>query len=254
MKSFLILFLLFTFIGPVFIVLSKQIDFSADYRTANRNSAKLAPNPNLTPEAVIQVYSARTFNWRGIFAVHTWIAIKPQNAKSYTVYQVIGWLLFRNLPPLSIHEDIPDRYWFDQKPQIILDIRGKVAEDLIPQIVTAAAAYPYPNEYRYWPGPNSNTFTAFIGHQVPALQLALPSNAVGKDYLPHFSFFQRAPSGTGYQFSIYGVLGITLALREGLEINLLGLVYGVSPLLGTIKLPGFGDIRIFGINTSTSKK
>lgn len=240
----LIILLILTFAGPLFFLLTGQIDFHADYRTANRESTHIAPDPRTTPEAVIQVYSARTFNWRGMFAVHTWVAVKPKNAKQYTVYQVIGWLLFRNLPPLSVTQDIPDRYWFDQKPQIILDIRGERAEKLLPEIIKAAASYPYPNEYGYWPGPNSNTFTAHVARQVPELQLALPSNAIGKDYFPNPPFFTRAPSGTGYQISIYGVIGIIIAAREGLEINILGLVYGFSPAMRMIKLPGFGDIKI----------
>jgi hypothetical protein len=28
-------------------------------------------------DAVVQVYASRTFGWRGAFADHTWIAVKP---------------------------------------------------------------------------------------------------------------------------------------------------------------------------------
>ena len=221
-----------------------HIDFKADYRTANRDSAHIAPDPRNTPEAVIQVYSARTFSWRGIFAVHTWIAVKAKDAQQYTVYQVIGWRLLMNLPPLSIETDIPDRNWFNQKPLVILDIRGKQAEELIPMIHQAALSYPYPNTYGYWPGPNSNTFTAYIARQVPDLHLMLPSDAIGKDFLSPTKIFTYAPSGTGYQLSLNGVFGITLAIQEGLEINLLGMVYGISPVNLTIKLPGLGDVKL----------
>lgn len=244
MTIFLLIFLLLTFTGPIVVALTGTIDFRADYRTANRESSRMAPDPSNTPEAVIQIYAARTFNWRGLFAVHTWVAVKPKDAKEYTVYQVIGWLYFRNLPPVVANVDIPDRNWFDQKPILIADIRGEAAEKLVPEIALAVASYPYPNQYSYWPGPNSNTFTAYLGRQIPELKLTLPSNAIGKDYLTHFPFFVRAPSGTGYQFSFYGLVGIMLAKQEGLEINILGLVYGVSPLTRTIKLPGFGDIKL----------
>ncbi len=83
---------------------------------------------------------------------------------------------------------------------------------------------------------------AYIALQVPGLHLALPSNAMGKDYLSPITFFAHAPSGTGYQFSLWGIFGIILAKQEGLEINLLGFVYGFSPATRTLKLPGFGDI------------
>ena len=49
----------------------------SDWRTASREPVGLAPDPAATPEAVVQVYSARTISWRGYFGVHTWIAVKP---------------------------------------------------------------------------------------------------------------------------------------------------------------------------------
>ncbi len=221
-----------------------KLIFSADYRTANRQSANLAPLPSQTQEAVIQVYSARAFNWRGIFATHNWIAAKPANAKHYTVYQVIGWRYYHGLPVLQIEADIPDRYWFNQKPVVILDIRGEKAEKLIPQLVKAAESYPYANQYDVWPGPNSNTFPAYIGRLVPELGLALPSDAIGKDFLPQWKFFAKTPSGTGYQFSFFGVFGILMAKKEGIEINLFGLVYGIKFSPFAILLPGIGQITI----------
>src|SRR6185437_12955481 len=42
-------------------------------------------------EAVIQVYAARAVAWRGIFAVHTWIVVKPTDALRFTRYEVLGF-------------------------------------------------------------------------------------------------------------------------------------------------------------------
>ena len=240
----LLLWLLLTFTGPIWLILSRQINLRADYRTANRNSANIAPDPLQHPESIVQVYYARTFNWRGAFAVHTWIATKEVAAKSFTVYHVIGWRLLQKLSPLVIAQDLPDRYWFAEQPHVIKDFRGKIADKLIPQIKQAVHAYPFQTDYSYWPGPNSNTFTAMIARKIPAMQLTLPSNAIGKDYLPKFNYLAKTPSGTGWQLSISGIFGITLALEEGLEINIFGLVYGISPKQGIIKLPGFGDIKL----------
>ena len=49
-----------------------------DWRTASRAPAGIAPDPAVTSEAVVQVYAARAWGWRGWFAVHTWIATKPE--------------------------------------------------------------------------------------------------------------------------------------------------------------------------------
>jgi hypothetical protein len=242
MEKGMLLFLLLSFMGPVWLGLSGRIDFHADYRTADRSSAHIAPSVDM-PDAVVQVYAAYAFNWRGLFSLHTWIAVKPKNAQEYTVYQVVGWRLLSGNPALSVETDIADRYWYGQKPQLLLDKRGEEAEKCIPQIAAAAAHYPYPDTYTAWPGPNSNTFTAYIARQVPGLQLRLPSNALGKDYVSASHIFSPAPSGTGYQFSVFGLFGVMLAREEGLEVNILGLVYGIHLRPLTLKLPGLGDIK-----------
>lgn len=236
----LVIWFVLTLFGPIWVLLTGQVDLKADYRTANRDSANIAPEPQNFQDAVIQVYAARAFNWRGIIATHCWISVKKKNASSYTVYQVVGWLTYHGLPALSISEDIPDRNWYNERPKLLLDLRGDKAEELIPQITTAAQEYPYRNPYVLWPGPNSNTFPAYIGRRVPELGLVLPSDAIGKDYLGKETFFAKAPSGTGYQFSLFGLFGILLAKKEGLEINLLGLVYGIKFAPFRILLPGLG--------------
>ena len=102
--------------------------------------------------------------------------------------------------------------------------------------------YPYPDSYRTWPGPNSNTFVAHIARAVPELRVDLPPTAIGKDFLPGGSIFARAPSGTGFQVSLYGLLGITGALEEGVELNLLGLSFGLDLNTPGVRLPGMGRI------------
>lgn len=237
-------YVLLTFAGPLFVAFTGHVDFAADWRTANRESAHIAPDPAKHKEAVIQVYKARTYNWRGLFAVHTWIAVKPKDAKDYFVLQVVGWRLFANLPPLMIEKDIPDRLWFNHKPIVIKDIRGAKAEKLIPKLVEAAKEYPYGHRYGYWPGPNSNTFTAHVARAVPELRLVMPSDAVGKDFLTNAWVFTHTPSGTGYEFSLFGIFGAAIGGLEGLEVVLLGLTYGFSYETMTLKLPGFGDIPL----------
>ena len=66
---------------------------TGDWRTADRSSAGIAPNPSDTPEAVVQIYAARAARWRGYFAVHCWISVKQEMAQEYTRYEVSGWRL-----------------------------------------------------------------------------------------------------------------------------------------------------------------
>jgi hypothetical protein len=153
-----------------------------DWRTASRESAGIAPDPLTTKEAVLQVYGASTWGWRGWFAIHTWIAAKHTGESSYTVYEVIGWRLRRGLPLVRIEKDLPDRYWFGEKPRLLTELRGKGVDEQISKVDQAARAYPWPDTYEAFPGPNSNTFTAWVAKQVPALNLQLPFSAIGSGY------------------------------------------------------------------------
>ena len=153
------------------------------WQNSSRQSAQISPLPAAERGAVIQGFAARLWGWRGVFADHTWISVKPENADSYTVYEVIGWRLRRGLPVVRIAADIPDRHWFGGKPRLLVDIRGEEAQELVDDIALAAEQYPYAQEYRAFPGPNSNTFTAWIARQVPQLGLELPLRAVGKSYV-----------------------------------------------------------------------
>jgi Protein of unknown function (DUF3750) len=214
---------------------------NADWHTASRAPVGLAPEPAAHPEALVQVYAARTVGWRGTFGVHTWVAVKPARADAYTVYEVIGWKLRWDDTAVSIRNREPDGRWFGNAPEVIADARGKDAEALIPKIEAAAKTYPYAQEYSAWPGPNSNTFTAWITREVPELRADLPPTAIGKDYLGA-SVFDSAPSGSGVQVSVAGVLGVTASSVEGLELNVLGLTFGVDPWPPALKLPLVGRV------------
>lgn len=154
-----------------------------DWRTASRESAGIAPDPLQTQEAVIQVYGAPTWGWRGWFAVHTWIAAKHSGASTYTVYELIGWRERRGLPLVRIEQDIPDRLWFGEKPRLLNSHQGDNTDKLIDEVDRAARSYPWPAIYQSFPGPNSNTFIAWVGKQVPGLGLELPITAIGSGYV-----------------------------------------------------------------------
>lgn len=218
---------------------------AADWRTARRDSSGQAPDPALTREAVIQVYAARAVRWRGIFGVHTWIAAKTRDADHYTRFEVMGFGVSQGRQAVRIHQGIPDAYWFGSEPTLLRDVRGGEEVDaLIARLTEAAAHYPHANEYRIWPGPNSNTFTAYLAREVPELRVELPSTAIGKDYLPEGALVGAAPSGSGMQVSVLGLLGVTVAAEEGLELSLLGLSLGVDVWPPAIKLPGIGRIGV----------
>jgi hypothetical protein len=207
-----------------------------------RDASGQAPDPASTPDAVVQVYAARTVGWKGVMAVHTWIAVKPSGAPAYTRYEVMGWGVGNGAPALRVNRTGPDNYWFGSRPDLLVDRRGDGVDALIPRIEAAVRAYPYQSSYRTWPGPNSNTFTAYVGRAVPELRLDLPATAIGKDFIPGGVPMAWTPSGTGVQISLFGLLGVLAGAEEGLELNVLSLSFGIDVKRPALKLPIVGRL------------
>lgn len=237
MKS-LILMLFLT----LFSLLVSSCAQTNDWRTATKESANIAPLPSVEKEAVVQVYAAKTVSWRGHFSVHSWVAVKEKGATDYTTFHVIGWRSQRGLGTIRAEQDIPDRHWFGAKPELISSTIGKKAEEMIPQIYLAVKNYPYPDQYRAWPGPNSNTFVSHIIRSVPGMGVELPPNAIGKDWISNAQLAGLSESKTGVQVSLLGALGFTIGLAEGVEVNLLGLSFGFDLYRPALKLPMIGRV------------
>jgi len=247
-RRFIIIFLLV--IAASALTAWDRHSVKADWRTASRESTGIAPDPSEVREAIIQVYGARAYNWRGYFGVHTWIAVKPTDALEFTVYEVMGWRAYHGGNAIAISNRNPDRRWFGAAPEVLADVRGDGVDAMIKDIEAAVKTYPYSHNYTVWPGPNSNTFTAHVARAVPDLRLDLPPTAVGKDYIPGGGVFAKAPSGSGYQFSLFGLFGLMAAKEEGVELNILGLTFGIDVMNPALKLPLAGRIGAANISGS----
>lgn len=216
------------------------------WREARWDSSGLAPDPAVTTEAVVQVYCAASWGLKGAVADHCWIAFKPENATGYTRYDVVAWGVRDGGEAIRMNlRGVPDGNWAGNRPRVVLDRRGTEAAALIPLIERAVADYPYRHTYRIWPGPNSNSFVAWIAREVPELRLDLPPRAIGKDFIG-WRVLARAPSNTGFQLSLGGVVSLIVARVEGLELNLSGVTLGINPLDLAITLPGLGRVRMWG--------
>jgi hypothetical protein len=164
--------------------------------------------------------------------------VKRENAERWTRYDVVGWG-----SPVRTNGWAPDGRWRGNDPIVVADVGGPAAERLIPKIEAAVKDYRWRNagDYRVWPGPNSNTFVAGVLRAVPEIGVALPPNAVGRDYRP-FPYAGWSDSRTGAEVNFWGVAGIKVGWVEGIEVNLLGLVAGLDLHEPAIKLPGFGRV------------
>ncbi|HEY0224034.1 MAG TPA: DUF3750 domain-containing protein [Pseudolabrys sp.] len=230
------------FLGPI---LARAALYAAgggprSWRDADWSSTGTLPQAVSFKPARLVVFTGTTGGWKGVFSVHSWIVFKREGAREWTRYDVVGWG-----NPLRTNGWPPDGRWFGNTPVAIADVSGPAAEKLIPKVEAAIRGYSYSHagDYRIWPGPNSNSFTAAILRAVPELGVALPPNAVGRDFRDGF-YAGRTDSGTGAELNLWGFAGIKLGWNEGVEVNLLGLVAGLDLRHPGLKLPGFGRIGI----------
>lgn len=245
LKAGLLLFaLLFLLPLGVSAVLYRIEGSGAGWRTADRSSSGLLPPAAQHPAAVVRVFAAQTVRWRGIFAVHCWIALKPEGATAYTRYDYTAWG-----EPIRVNGFEADGRWFGRVPDVVFAADGERADEAIPKIRAAIADYAFreQGDYRAWPGPNSNTFVAAVMAAVPELDAKLPTTAVGKDYPYGGDWLSLTPSKTGVRLTLGGYGGLTLGWLEGVEINVLGAVFGVEVRRPAVNLPGFGR---FGFGSS----
>jgi hypothetical protein len=84
---------------------------------------------------------------------------------------------------VRIEQDSPDRYWYGERPRLLKELRGEGIDSMITGVDRAARSYPWSDRYRAFPGPNSNTFTAWVAKNVPAFTLDLPFSAIGSGYV-----------------------------------------------------------------------
>lgn len=214
------------------------------WRGANWSSSGLLEDAAARPEAHVIILAVRTGRWKSIFAEHMSIVLKAKHAASWTRYDVVGWG-----DPVRRDAYAADAFWYGNKPYVVKDIAGPAAEALIPEVEAAITRYPHAGRgtYAVWPGPNSNSFVAWVVRNTKGFAVELPPVAVGKDYLGDGLATGRAASGTGFVISAWGIIGLTLALDEGLELNLLGTSIGIDPGDLAIKLPSLGKLSLFDL-------
>jgi Protein of unknown function (DUF3750) len=215
-------------------------DAPRSWRNADWSSTGMLPPAAQYQPARVIVFTGTAGAWKGIFAVHSWVVFKRAGAQEWTRYDVVGWG-----EPVRENNWPPDGRWYSNRPVAIADVSGAEAERLIPKIEAAVNQYRYAQygDYRIWPGPNSNSFTAAVLRAVPELGVQLPANAIGRDFRPGV-YAGRTDSGTGIELNLLGLADLKIGWVEGIEVNLLGLVAGLDLRHPGMKLPGFGRIGV----------
>lgn len=235
------LFVLVFFVAPglTHLAIWAATDRPASWREADWTSAQMLPAASASEAAKIYVMSARTGGLKGAISKHSWIVLKRPGADHYDRYDVVGWGR-----PIRHNAYPADGKWYSNLPKIQFKATGKTAAMLIPEIERAISNYRWQNrgDYTIWPGPNSNTFVASIIRSVPGFDARLPSTAIGKDFPTSGKFVDIDEARQSIHLSLFGYAGVTVGIKSGLQINILGLVTGIDWYRPALLLPGFGRI------------
>jgi hypothetical protein len=105
---------------------------------------------------------------------------------------------------------------------------------------TLAHSSEYPDRGRYlaWPGPNSNTYIAWVLRRA-GVAADLEPRGIGKDYLG-LAGVAFSTTGTGVQAEST-LLGLKIGLRDGVELHVLYFTFGLAAWRPAVKTP-FGRL------------
>jgi hypothetical protein len=113
-----------------------------------------------------------------------------------------------------------------------------------------ANKYQYIDQYRAWPGPNSNTFIATI-LKMSEIEISLPATAIGKDYLGPFPKFKIKQNKVHINLL---TAGLKLSKKSYWELHFAGLTIGYEKSNGEWKLPYGKGIFPYAFHEESSLK
>ncbi len=243
---FTILFILLVFVLPTALTTVWWLmqDRPNSWRSADWSASGVLPVVKDADDAAVYVMAARLGGLKGAVAVHSWIVTKEKGAANYNRFDVVGWG-----SPVRRNGYPADGRWYSNVPVIMHAVTGKEAEALIPRVEAAVKAYPYARigDYVVWPGPNSNSFVAWILREVPEIGARMPPNATGRDFAPGLFDISWSPKTHDLHVTLGGYLGFAVGATSGLELHFMGVVAGFDLLQPALKVPAFGrvDASIF---------
>jgi hypothetical protein len=194
----------------------------------------LEPPPN--DETTVLLFSGGLGHPMEHVARHPWFAVRGKGETQWELYEVGGSGPLNDPSQNSPYiKPILHQVWRGEEGERAAECVRRVGPQVKHEIESG---------YVFYPGPNSNTFGDVVLRRCK-LSAALPSTAVGKDW--------RGWIGAGVTSERTGVqvetpiVGLKLGLKEGVEIHVIGLSFGIDLWPPAIILPlgpgrlGFAD-------------
>ena len=134
------------------------------------------------PQCVVQLRCARLPYIFGAVADHYWFVVFDEDLATCHRWEVWQTKNTGGYRIGHVHCDLkaPDADVGGGPSRIAAEWRGAAARSLR-SVLERAENYPHCHRYRYWPGPNSNTFAAWVLREA-GLEYRLGWRAIGCDY------------------------------------------------------------------------
>ncbi len=127
------------------------------------------------------------------FAVHPWVVTVHQGKinrwevihRKYSNKERFGYVYknFYTNPIQGIKKHtLSSQYWDAKIIGSVFGGENSLAEKMFRFIETMSPLYPHQENYTLFPGPNSNTYIAWILKNFPEANIQLPWNAFGKNF------------------------------------------------------------------------
>jgi hypothetical protein len=193
------------------------------------------PLTALPDEPVAQLWSGPLSEPLDVIARHFWfVTFDPAEGlwHRWEVWQLPdhGGTSWRH-----VHEDLlaPGAWYAGGPGRPEREWRGAEAEAIL-RAVARSPEYPYRDLYFAWPGPNSNTYPAWVLREA-GVSCDLDPRAIGRDYHGPIGT-GRTTTGTGWQAES-SVLGVKVGLGDGAELHFLCFTLGIDVWPPAIKTP-----------------
>lgn len=197
-----------------------------------KRSLEMPPNDQTT----VALFSGTLGHPMDGIARHPWFAVRRAGETSWHVYEVGGGGTIEDAADNSPYLDsILHGLWRGAEGERAAACVERVGPRVKQRIE---------GDYVFYPGPNSNTFGDVVLRECK-LSASLPSTSVGKDWRGLFGVGITSER-TGVQVET-PVLGVKIGLKEGLEVHVIGLSFGIDLWPPAIILPlgpgrlGFAD-------------
>ena len=169
--------------------------------------------------------------WVARFAKHTFVDYRADVKSSWRRIEIVNsrsGILHHTIDDKQAHS--PQRW--GERVHVLSQSDGSQNPHFVRDIALFAKEYDQ-SVYRVWPGPNSNTFAEKLCRKIKGIDANLHHNAVGKE---HGFYIGKTAGGTGVELQT-PIVGASLGLREGVEVNIIGLSAGVSISPFRVKIP-----------------